>query len=76
MTSKMPKTKLIALIDRRRDLGLAAFGHHWRTTHRTLIMRLVATGIIKGYVQNYRAEPQLPGLALRSEEHTSELQSH
>ncbi len=60
----MPKVKLIALIDRRRDLDLAAFSQHWRTTHRALIMRLVATGIIKGYVQNHRSEPQLDGLTL------------
>jgi hypothetical protein len=60
----MPGVKLIALITRRRDLDLAAFSHHWRTTHRDLIMRLVRTGIIKGYVQNHRAEPQLDGLPI------------
>jgi uncharacterized protein (TIGR02118 family) len=58
----MPGVKLIALVARRHDLDLAAFSHHWRTTHRDLILRLVKTGIIKGYVQNHRTEPQLDGL--------------
>jgi uncharacterized protein (TIGR02118 family) len=58
----MPAVKLIALVARRHDLDLAAFSHHWRTTHRKLILRLVNTGIIKGYVQNHRTEPQIDGL--------------
>jgi uncharacterized protein (TIGR02118 family) len=58
----MPGVKLIALVARRHDLDLAAFSHHWRTTHRDLILRLVKTGIVKGYVQNHRLEPQIDTL--------------
>jgi hypothetical protein len=33
--------KLIGLLDRRDDLTLEQFSHHWRTTHRELALRLV-----------------------------------
>lgn len=54
--------KLISLLDRRPDIDLAAFSHHWRTIHRELALRLVAPGIMRAYVQNHRAGLDLPGL--------------
>ncbi|MFV3073539.1 EthD domain-containing protein [Niveispirillum fermenti] len=54
--------KLISLLDRRPDIDLASFSHHWRTIHRELALRLVAPGIMRAYVQNHRAELDLPGL--------------
>lgn len=55
--------KLISPIQRRRDLDLEAFSRHWRTTHREMALRLVAPGIMKGYMQNHRRPEQLDGLA-------------
>jgi hypothetical protein len=46
--------KLIGLLSRRPDLSLAQFAQHWRTTHRDLSLRLIAPGIMDGYVQNHR----------------------
>jgi len=45
---------LMGLLRRRQDLDLAAFSQHWRTVHRALALRLVAPGIMRGYVQNHR----------------------
>jgi EthD domain len=58
--------KLIGLLSRRPDLTLAQFSHHWRTRHRNLSLRLIAPGIMSGYIQNHRrpdADP-IPGLPL------------
>ena len=54
--------KLMSLIDRRSDLSLDAFSEHWRTVHRELALRLVAPGIMRGYVQNHRRATALEGL--------------
>jgi len=62
----MAATKLIGLLSRRPDLSLAEFARHWRTVHRDLSLRLIAPGIMHGYIQNHRipdAEP-IPGLPL------------
>lgn len=56
--------KLNSVISRRGDLDLAAFSEHWRTTHRELALRLVAPGIMRGYVQNHRQPEGLDGLAI------------
>src|SRR5262245_17203236 len=53
--------KLYGLIQRRADLTLAEFSRHWRTVHRELALRLVAPGIMRGYVQNHRLPIDLPG---------------
>ena len=61
MTStRSPALKLTSLIDRRADLDLEQFSLHWRTTHRALALRLIATGIMLGYVQNHRTEEAIP----------------
>jgi hypothetical protein len=46
--------KLFGLLMRRDDLTLEQFSRHWRTVHRELALRLVAPGIMRGYVQNHR----------------------
>jgi hypothetical protein len=46
--------KLFGLVTRRDDLTLEQFSRHWRTVHRQLALRLVAPGIMRGYVQNHR----------------------
>jgi len=48
--------KMVAFLDRRRDLTLEAYSEHWRTTHRELALDLVTPGIMKGYVQNHRID--------------------
>lgn len=52
--------KLTSLIDRRADLDLEQFSLHWRTAHRALALRLIASGIMLGYVQNHRAGEAIP----------------
>ena len=42
------------------DLALEEFSRHWRTVHRELALRLVAPGIMRGYVQNHRRDVDLP----------------
>lgn len=54
--------KLNSVISRRADLDLAAFSAHWRSIHRELALRLVAPGIMRGYVQNHRQPEGLEGL--------------
>jgi EthD domain len=54
--------KLTALIARRPDLTLERFSQHWRTVHRALALRLVPTGIMRGYVQNHRRPEAISGL--------------
>jgi hypothetical protein len=54
--------KLYGLIQRRADLTLADFSRHWRTVHRELALRLVAPGIMRGYVQNHRSSFDIPGV--------------
>lgn len=56
--------KLNSIISRRKDLDLAAFSQHWRTVHRELALRLVAPGIMRGYVQNHRQEEGLEDLPI------------
>lgn len=56
--------KLNSVISRRKDLDLAAFSAHWRSTHRELALRLVPPGIMQGYVQNHRQPEGLDGLAV------------
>lgn len=51
--------KCTATLKRRADLDLNAFSRHWSTIHRELALRLVAPGIMRGYVQNHRREGQL-----------------
>lgn len=55
--------RFFGLLDRRRDLDLAQFSKHWRTVHRSLALRLVDAGIMRGYVQNHRRDVDVPGLA-------------
>lgn len=55
--------KLISPIDRRRDMDLEAFSNHWRTTHREAALRLVAPGIMKGYMQNHCRSEALEDLS-------------
>jgi ribosomal protein S18 acetylase RimI-like enzyme len=43
--------KLIGFIRRRHDLDLAAFSHHWRTTHRGHAEKL--SPWLRGYAQNH-----------------------
>jgi hypothetical protein len=56
----------MGLLTRREDLELAHFAQHWRTVHRELSLRLIAPGIMYGYVQNHRIPeaPPIPGLPL------------
>jgi hypothetical protein len=54
----------MSLIDRRVDLTLDAFSEHWRTVHRELALRLVAPGIMRGYVQNHRLPAALDELEI------------
>lgn len=54
--------KLFGLLQRRRDLTLGQFSRHWSTVHRGLALRLVAPGIMKGYVQNHREPVSVPDL--------------
>lgn len=54
--------KLFGLLQRRRDLTLEQFSRHWSTVHRELALRLVAPGIMRGYVQNHRVPEPVPGL--------------
>lgn len=56
--------KLTSLIDRRADLDLERFSLHWRTDHRALALRLIANGIMLGYVQNHRTGEAIPELAV------------
>jgi hypothetical protein len=51
--------KLYGLLTRRGDLDLEAFRAHWRGPHRDLALRLVAPGIMRGYVQNHRVDRPL-----------------
>jgi hypothetical protein len=53
--------KLYGLLQRRPDLSLEQFSRHWRTVHRELALRLVAPGIMRGYVQNHRRELDVAG---------------
>ena len=53
--------KLYGLLQRRPDLSLEEFSHHWRTVHRELALRLVPPGIMRGYVQNHRRDVDLVG---------------
>ena len=54
--------KLFGLLQRRRDLTLEQFSRHWSTVHRELALRLIAPGIMKGYVQNHRKPLAVPDL--------------
>lgn len=54
--------KLFGLLRRRHDLSLEQFSRHWSTVHRELALRLVAPGIMRGYVQNHREPVAVPGL--------------
>lgn len=54
--------KMIALLDRRDDLTLEQFSHHWRTVHRELALRLVPPGLMLGYIQDHRLDISIDGL--------------
>jgi hypothetical protein len=42
--------ELFGLLQRRQDRTLEQFSRHWSTVHRELAPRLVAPGIMRGYV--------------------------
>jgi uncharacterized protein (TIGR02118 family) len=54
--------KMIGLLDRRNDLTLQQFSHHWRTTHRELALRLVPPGLMRGYIQDHRLDIPIEGV--------------
>ncbi|MDA0339324.1 MAG: EthD domain-containing protein [Proteobacteria bacterium] len=60
--------KLIGLLHRRPDLSLAQFSDHWRTIHRDVSLRLIAPGLMLGYLQNHRIEDgEIAGLPLAAD---------
>ena len=57
--SDLGPVKLIGLLQRRKDLSLAQFRQHWRTTHREEALKL--SKFLTGYIQNHQRPEPLPG---------------
>lgn len=52
---------VFGLLDRRKDLTIDTFRHHWRTTHANEALKL--TKFFSAYIQNHRRDEALPGFS-------------